>query len=515
MAAKPIDMSKLRQVLRLYSEGKSKSFISNYILLSRNTVKKYIKQFIELKTTFEELDKRSDVELEKLFITDKQKELSPKLKNLYSFFPYAEKELKKTGVTKMLLWQEYKQKYPQGVQSTQFCEHYNRWCKRINAKPVMHLVHKAGDKMFVDYAGQTLQIIDKESGEIIEVQFFVAILAASQLTYAEASISQKKDDFICSVENAMHYFKGVPEAIVPDNLKSAVTKSNRYEPTLNETFLDFSEHYGTAVLPARAYRPRDKALVEGAVKILYTRIYGILRDQTFFDLPSLNQAIWQELEKHNKSNFTGKTYSRIELFEEIESAKLSPLPQYRYEIKQQAIVTVMQNGHVLLGQDKHYYSVPYQYIRKKVKLLYSSKTVEIYHKYNRIAVHKRIKNPYSYTTVKEHMASTHRFVTEWTPEKFINWGASIGEDVKMLITNILNKKQHPEQAYKSCMGILSLSKKVGKERLKNACTRALEYGIYNYKIVQSILDKELDKITNDTDQALPKHENIRGKGYYK
>lgn len=515
MAAKPIEMSKLRQVLRLYSEGKSKNFISSYILLSRNTVKKYIRQFKELKTTFEEIDKLSDLELEQLFIKDKQKELSPKLKNLYSFFPYAEKELKKTGVTKMLLWEEYKQKYPKGVQSTQFCEHYNRWCKRINAKPVMHLVHKSGDKMFVDYAGQTLQIIDKESGEIIEIQFFVAILAASQLTYAEATMSQKKEDFICSVENAMYYFKGVPEAIVPDNLKSAVTKSNRYEPTLNETFLNFSEHYETAVLPTRAYRPRDKALVEGAVKILYTHIYSVLRDQTFFDLPSLNQAIWQELEKHNKSNFTGKTYSRIELFEEIESDKLSPLPQNRYEIKQQAIVTVMQNGHVLLGQDKHYYSVPYQYIRKKVKLLYSSKTVEIYHKYNRIAVHTRIKSPYNYTTIKEHMASTHRFVTEWTPEKFISWGASIGEDVKRLIINILDKKQHPEQAYKSCIGVLALSKKVGKERLRNACTRALEYGIYNYKIVQNILDKGLDKMDDDTDEALPKHENIRGKDYYK
>ena len=516
MAAKPIDMSKLRQVLRLYSKGKSKVFISNYIPLSRNTVKKYIKHFNELKTTFEELDKHSDLELEQRFIKDKQIELSPKLKSLYGFFPYAEKELKKTGVTKMLLWEEYKQKYSDGVQSTQFCEHYNRWSKRINAKPVMHLVHKAGDKMFVDYAGKTLQIIEKESGEIIEVQFFVAILAASQLTYAEASMSQKKEDFICSVENSMHFFKGVPQAIVPDNLKSAVTKSNRYEPTLNETFLSFSEHYATAVLPARAYRPRDKALVEGAVKILYTRIYSMLRNQTFFNLESLNQAIWQGLEKHNSANFTGKTYSRKALFEEIESDKLSALPQERYEIKQQAIVTVMQNGHVLLSQDKHYYSVPYQYIRKKVKLLYTSKTVEIYHKYNRIAVHVRIKSPYNYTTIKEHMASTHQFMTEWTPQRFISWGASIDRDVKTLIVNILEKKQHPEQSYKSCMGVLSLAKKVGEERLKNACTIALQYGIYNYKIVQSILDKGLDKMQDDgnENEVLPKHDNIRGKDNY-
>jgi len=516
MAGKPIDMSKLRKVLKLYTQGKSKSFISDYLNLSRNTVKKYIKQFNELKITFEEVNQMDDAKLEELFIKTQLEELTPKLKALYAFFPYAEKELKKTGVTKMLLWREYKVKHPQGVQSTQFCDHYNRWNKRINVRPVMHMVHKAGDKMFVDYAGKTLQIVDQESGEITEVQFFVATLGASQLTYAEASMSQKKEDFITSVENALHYYKGVPLAIVPDNLKSAVTKSNRYEPTLNETFLDFSEHYDTTILAARAYKPRDKALVEGAVKILYTRIYSLLRNQTFFDLPSLNQAIWQGLEKHNQTNFTGKAYSRKDLFEEIESHKLSLLPEQRYEIKHQSIATIMQNGHVLLSEDKHYYSVPYQYIRKKVKLLYSSKTVEIYHKYNRIAVYPRTKSPYNYTTTKEHLASTHRFITEWTPQRFINWGASIDENVKHLIINILEKKQHPEQAYKSCMGILSLTKKVGDERLTNACTRALEYGIYNYKTVQSILERGLDKMEEDSEnkEGLPNHNNIRGKEYY-
>ena len=516
MAGKPIDMSRLRKVLKLYSQGESKRFISDYLNLSRNTVKKYIKEFTALHITFEDLNQLDDVKLEELFVTAQQQELSPKLKTLYAFFPYAEKELKKTGVTKMLLWREYKQRHPQGVQSTQFSEHYNRWSKRINAKPVMHMVHKAGDKMFVDYAGKTLQIIDKESGELVEVQFFVAILGASQLTYAEASMSQKKEDFIASVENAMHYYKGVPSAIVPDNLKSAVVKSNRYEPTLNETFLDFSEHYGTTILPARAYKPRDKALVEGAVKILYTRIYSMLRDQTFFDLASLNQAIWIGLQKHNTVTVTGKSYSRRQLFEEIEQGRLAALPQERYEIKQQAMATVMQNGHVLLSEDKHYYSVPYQHIRKKVKLLYSTSTVEVYHKYHRIAVHARLKSPYNYTTIKEHLASTHQFMTEWTPQRFIDCGASIGEDVKRLIIQILEKKQHPEQAYKSCMGVLSLAKKVGNERLANACTRALEYGVYNYKIVQSILERGLDEMDPDADNpdGLPDHKNIRGNQYY-
>ncbi|MEY3751542.1 MAG: hypothetical protein RLZZ354_69 [Pseudomonadota bacterium] len=516
MAGKPIDMSKLRNTLKLSLQGKSKVFISNYLGLSRNTVKKYIKQFLLLKITYDELEQLSDVKLEELFLKPLEPELSPKLKALYAFFPHVERQLKKVGMTKMLLWQEYKAKHPNGVQSSQFCEHYNRWNRRVNVKSTMHMTHKAGDKMYVDYAGQTLQIIDRESGEIIDVQFFVAILGASQLTYAEVSLSQKKEDFIASVENAMHYFVGVPAAIVPDNLKSAVTKSNRYEPTLNETFLDFSEHYGTTILPARAYKPRDKSLVEGAVKILYTRIYSQLKDQEFFDLESLNRAIFILLEKHNLSNFTGKSYSRRQLFEELEVDELTALPQDRYEIRKQAVVTVMNNGHVLLGEDKHYYSVPYLNIRKKVKILYSEKTVEIFHGYNRIAIHSRIKSPYNYTTITEHLASTHQFSTEWTPERFINWGAAIDEDVKSLIIHILDKKQHPEQSYKSCIGVLSLAKKVGNERLIKACSKALEYGIYNYKIVQSILDKGLDQMDHQApkEDELPKHQNIRGSNYY-
>ena len=314
----------------------------------------------------------------------------------------------------------------------------------------------------------------------------------------------------------MHYFGGVPAAIVPDNLKSAVTKSNRYEPTLNETFLDFSEHYGTTVLPARAYKPRDKSLVEGAVKILYTRIYSILKEQQFFDLKSLNQSILILLEKHNNANMTGRPYSRRQLFEELERDQLCLLPQQYYEVRKQALVTVLNNGHVILGEDKHYYSVPYQYIRKKVKILYSAKNVEIFYGYGRIAVHPRVKSPHHYSTLAEHMASTHRFATEWTPQRFIDWAASIDQDVKVLITNILNKKQHPEQAYKSCMGILSLTKKVGKERLVKACGKSLEYGIYNYMMVQNILDRGLDQMEEEQqEESIPSHKNIRGSNYYK
>jgi transposase len=515
MSGTPIAMNKLRKVIALYSAGKSKSYISSCLHLSRNTVKKYIDQFISLRLTLDEINDANDGELEKLFIYSTPVELSSSHKDLHSFFPYAEKELKRPGVTKMVLWKEYKIKYPDGLQSTQFCEHFNRWLKQGTVTPLMHMVHKAGDKMFIDYAGKTLSIVDPATGELEQVQFFVAILGASQLTYAEASYSQKKVDFITSVENALHYYGGVPKAIVPDNLKSAVTKSSRYEPTINETFLDFSNHYNTVILPARSRKPRDKSLVEGAVKILYTRIYSPLRNQVFSSLEDLNKAIWIELEKHNNTKFSKRNHTRHDLFEELETHTLDLLPQERFEIKKQSIVTVIMNGHVLLSEDKHYYSVPYAYIRKKVKILYTSKSVEIFYRYTRIAVHKRVKSPFNYTTITEHLASEHQFMTDWTPQRFINWGASIHEHIELLIIKILEKKKHPEQAYKSCMGILSLEKKVGSQRLINACQRALDYELYNYKTVLNILEKGLDKIEpENNNQELPTHKNIRGKNYY-
>jgi len=514
MANKPIVMSKLRKVLQLYLKGKSKQFISKYLSLSRNTTKKYLRQFSKLGLSTEELDQLSDLELEKLFIESPVAGPSARQASMYKFFPYMEKELKKTGVTRQLMWLEYIEKHPDGLRSTQFSEHYNKWSKKVN--PSMRMTHKAGDKLYVDYAGKTLQIVDKESGELTQVQFFVATLGSSQYTYAEASFSQKRDDFVSSVENALLFFGGVPQAIVPDNLKAAVTKSNRYEPTLNETFFDFAEHYGTTILPARVYKPKDKSLVEGAVRILYTRIYSTIRNKVFCDIDTLNKAIHTALKKHNNTNFSGRSYSRKMLFDEVEKQQLAPLPQSCYQIKYQAFATIMQNGHVYLGQDKHYYSVPYQYIRKKVKILYSSTQVEIFYKYNRIAVHKRIKSKYHYTTVKDHMATAHRFMTEWTPQRFINWGANIDDAVKEFIIQVLEKKQHPEQAYKSCMGVLSMERKVGRERLTNACKRALEYGMYNYMIIKKILDKNLDKIQDKPllDETLPKHNNIRGENYY-
>jgi len=274
--------------------------------------------------------------------------------------------------------------FPEGLQYTQFCFYYNQWKAIVN--PVMHLDHKAGDKVYIDFAGKKLQIIDPSSGEIQDVEVFVAILGASQLTYVEAVLDQSKESLICVCENALHYFGGVPSAIVPENLKAAVTRSNRHEPTLNETFSDFADHYQTSVLPARANGPRDKALVEGAVKIVYNRIYAPLRKNTYHTLQELNTAIRYQLELHNNCQLKGRSYSRRSQFEEVERHSLGGLPISRYEFKKLHYATVAKTGHICLGEDRHYYSVPYRFIGKKVKMLYSRTRLEVFYHYERIAI---------------------------------------------------------------------------------------------------------------------------------
>ncbi|WP_347159846.1 IS21 family transposase [Pontibacter chitinilyticus] len=362
-------MSKIRQILRMHSQGRSRLSIAAQSGASRNTVKKYLAAFDASGFTYQEVNALNDKELEELFGKSRERSPDSRLLALQRCFPHVDKELKRTGVTRRTLWEAYREEFPEGFRYSQFCFHYSQWKARVN--PVMHLDHKAGDKLYVDFAGERLWLTDRESGEQTQVEVFVAILGASQLTYVEAVMSQQKEDFIAACENTLHYIGGVPAAIVPDNLKAAVTKSNRYEPTLNEAFADFADHYGTAVLPARAYRPRDKALVEGAVKIVYSRIYAPLRKQVHSSLPELNAAILQALEAHNSQPLRGRNYSRRLQFEEVERQALAPLPMLRYEFKRQCHATMMKNGHVCLGADKHYYSVPYRFIGKKVKLLFS------------------------------------------------------------------------------------------------------------------------------------------------
>jgi transposase len=512
-----IIMSKARSILKMYTEGVSKQSISVRTGVTRNTVKKYIKQFQAMNMTLAEIEELSDTQLESLFSAPvPTMEKDQRMADLIAFFPSMEKALKRKGMTREKQWQEYFKKHPDGYHHSQFKEHYNRWLKKINSS--MHMEHKSGDKMYVDYTGDKLSYVDKATGEIIQTEVFVAILGASQLTYVEASMTQRKEEFISSCENSLHYFGGMPLAIVTDNLKSAVIKSDRYEPTLNEMFRDFVEHYHMTALPAGPYKPKHKALVEGAVKIIYRSIFSTIKQTIYESLDELNKAIRDLLEDHNNKPLTGRGYSRRQVFEEVEKADLQPLPQYRYQAKRKKVVTVMKNNHVCLSEDKHYYSVPFRYLGKKVTILYSQGQVEIYYRYDCIATHARDYKPYGYTTCEDHLASKHKFKSDWIPENFIQRATFIGTYTRDYITRILEIRQHPEQAYKTCQGILSFAVRAGNERLNRACRRALYYGDFSYNAIRVILEKRLDMEpfdTEDDNKKMPPHGNVRGGDYYK
>lgn len=515
MAGKTIIMSKVKQMVRLRANGVALQTIAKAIDISRNTVKKYLRLIEVKKLGYDELLLMDDTALDAL-LQDPGVEDDSRFATLISLFPYFEKELPRTGVTRWVLWGEYKEQHPDGYSYSQFCDHFKQW--KISHAATLHFEHEAGDKLFIDFTGKKLSWVDAVTGEITEVEIYVAILGYSQLTYIQALPSQKKEDFIHATENALHFFGGVPKVLIPDNLKSAVHKADKYEAEVNNAFMDFANHYGTTVLPTRSYKPRDKALVEKAVNIAYSRIFAPLRNQVFFSLSSLNRAIASLLTQHNSVCFQQRNETRQQRFEQSEKHLLSPLPMQRYEIKLFKEVTVMKTGHIQLYEDKHYYSVPYRFIGLKVKVIYSASQVSIFCNRERIAYHPRNHKMYGYSTIKEHLSSSHQFVTEWNPDKFIGWAQGIDPAVKDYIVQILQKATYPEQAYRSCVGILSYEKKVGKDRLIKAVQRAIFYEAYNYTIIKKILQGGLDLIAPADDIhpsiPLPVHDNIRGPQSY-
>lgn len=515
MAGKTIIMSKLKQIIRLRNDGIALQSIAKAIDISRNTVKKYLR-LIEVKgLAAEQLLQLEDNELEAL-LEDPDPSDQQRLASLSAMFPYFEKELGRTGVTRWILWGEYKQRYPDGFSYSRFCDHFKQY--KISRSATMHFEYEPGDKLFIDFTGKKLSVVDPSSGELDEVEIYVAILGYSQLTYVQAVSSQRKEDFIAATENALLFFGGVPRVLVPDNLKSAVTKADKYEAELNSTFLDFANHYGTSVLPARSYKPRDKAHVERSVNIAYSRIFAPLRNQVFYSLKSLNEAITGLLADHNNKHFQQRPVSRRQLFEQEEKSLLGQLPTGRYEVKQFKEVTVMKNGYIQLWEDKHYYSVPYRFIGRKVKVIYSVSQVSVFYNKERIAYHLRSTRKFSHTTTHDHMSSTHQFVGDWNPDKFISWAGAIAPVVKDYITRILEAATYPEQAYRSCVGILSFEKKAGRQRLVAAVERATYYGAFNYTMIKKILQNGLDTVAfgddTTTPGSLPDHNNIRGPHSY-
>lgn len=508
-------MSKIRQILGFYNQGKTKLQISELCGTSRNTVKKYIRVYEREEMRWTDIQAMNDYKLSLLFELNENREATERERVLTALFPEIEKALKRRGMTRTRQWSDYLIKHPDGFKFTSFCRYLNRYLDYT--RPVMHIDHKAGDKLFIDFAGEKMHYWSRENGEKIEVEIFAAILGCSQLVYVEALASQKKEDLIRGCENAFHYYGGVTAAIVPDNLKSAVTKSSKYEPTLNETFEDFATHYTTTVLPARSYRPRDKALVEGIVKIIYNKIYTNIDQKDYFSLEELNIAIQIELEALNNQLLTGRDYSRRQQFEEIEKSTLGPLPQYRYDFKQHYSGRVMKNGCVCLRPDNHYYSVPYRLIGEKVKMIYSETEVEIFYNYNSEAKHKRNFSSKDFSIIDEHLSHEHAFVKGWSTDKFITDAKKIHEDVAKYMEKVIASKTHHEAACKSCMGILSFARKVGHERLINACRRAESFGLYGYPQIENILNRKLDLIKEDKEENnpnVPLHKNIRGSNYY-
>lgn len=515
MPNKFLSMNKIRQVLRCYASGKGTKAISSMLNISRNTVKKYLQIYQKSRLDIDKVLSLDDASLFSLF----QKKEKPAVTNerydtLQALLPDYCKRLKKKGVTRQMLHKEYLQLHPDGYGRSRFGTFIQQYL--ASSHPIMHLEHKAGDKMFIDYAGDKLSIIGRDTGEVLPVEVFVAILPCSQLTYVEAVMSQREEDLIRACENSLLFYGGTPLAIVPDNLKAAVKKSSRYEAELNDDFASFAEHYGCAVIPARAYKPRDKALVEGAVKLIYRSIYPKLEGREFHDLESLNAAIRVALELHNNAPLTGRTYSRREQYEEIERDCMRPLNPIRFELKERHTATVMKNGHIRV--ENHYYSVPCKYIGKKVNVLYNTREIEAFFRYEKIATHTRSFRPYGYTTREEHLASRHRFMTDWNPDKFLAEAASIHPDVEAYIRRVMDEKKHPEQAYKSCRGILNFAARVGCKRLINACRWASSSGLYNYPAIADILKNRQDELpledNRDESIPMPCHENIRGKEYY-
>ncbi|MBC8318819.1 MAG: IS21 family transposase [Desulfobulbaceae bacterium] len=506
-------MNKIREIIRLKEHGLTQRQIARALHVSRPVVAQYLTDLKGSGLTYSSIQSMSDDDL--LAVFAKKKGKSKRHRTLDEQFEYMARELKKKGVTLYLLWEEYRRQHPDGYGYSQFCYHFQVW--RNLSSLTMHIEHKAGDKMFVDFTGKKMKFFDREAKEFQETEVFVAILGASQLTYVEAVLSQQKEDWLKVNDNALWYLDGVPAAIVPDCLKSGVTKADKYEPDTHPDYADFASYYGTAILPARPNSPKDKALVENAVGIVYKRIYAPLRDRTFYSLDELNEAIWEKLEEHNNKHFQISTTSRRQLFEEIELPALKPLPSQRYEIKRFLKLKVQFNYHVEIREDRHYYSVPWKYLRKHVKVIYTATVVEVYYNNIRIAFHKRDRNRNNrYTTVHEHMPPNHRLYAEWSPQRLINWGGAIGPNTKQMVEEVLQSRKHPEQAFKVCLGLLNLSKRYGDGRLDRACERALQFRSYSYKFVKNVLEKGLDRIQAEEplQQTLPVHENIRGKHYY-
>ncbi len=506
-----LSMRKIREYLRLRFEvGLSARQIAASLQVSRSSVGEYARRFAAAGLSWPLPDALSDRELERWLFPPPP--AVPADTRVVPDWTVVHQELRRPGVTLMLLWEEYRAEHPEGFGYRWFCKRYEDWSGALDV--VMRQTHRAGEKLFVDDAGQTVAVVDPTSGELRTAQIFVAVLGASNYTYAEATWSQGLADWIGSQVRAFAYFEGVPALLVPDNLRSGVSKAHRYEPDLNPTYLELANHYGVAVVPARVRKPRDKAKAETGVQIVERWILAALRHQTFFSLSELNTAIAALLERLNQRPFRKLPGSRREAFETIDRPALRPLPLTPYVYATWKRVRVNIDDHVEV--DGHYYSVPYTLVKQALDVRLTEHTVECCHQRQRIASHVRSPLKGRHTTVAEHMPKAHRAYAEWTPERLVRWAEQTGPATAGVIGHLMANRPHPQQGFRSGLGILRLGERYGHDRLAAAGARALRLNACRYKSIASILQRSLDR------QALPEqqrlelpaaHDHLRGPGY--
>ncbi len=503
-------MRKIEEVLRLHFEcGRNNREIAQSVQASPTTVGDYLRRAKLAGIGWPLPAGMTELALEaRLFPSPP----SSKVKRPEPDWATIHREQGKKGVTLDLLWQEYRERHPDGYQYSAFCKHYLNFARAL---PVtMRQSHAPGERLFVDYSGQTVPVIDPATGEVRQAQIFVAVLGASNYTYVEATWSQSLPDCIGSHVRCFEFMGGVPVLLVPDNLKSGVTSPIFYDPEINPTYQDMARHYRVAVLPARVKKPRDKAKVEAGVLLAQRWILARLRHQCFFSLAELNRAIQSWLTRLNDRPFKKLPGSRRSVFMEVDLPALNPLPMARYEYADWKSATVGIDYHVeVVG---HYYSVPYRYARQKVEVRFTAGTVEVFKKGERIASHPRSTAKGRHTTTEAHLAPAHLKVAGWNSQRFLDWAGKIGPHTQATVEHLLHVRAHPQQAYRTCLGLLRLAKTYGNERMESACDRAIRIQAVTWRSIDSILKHGLDRQTKTAVQApLPlDHANVRGPGYY-
>ena len=505
-------MRKIREVVRLSKLlGLSQRQIAGSVRLGQSTVWDYLVRCKVSGLSWDEVEALDDEALEECLFPSER--VSSERRRTLPDWPEIHQELKAKGVTLSLLWQEYREPHPEGYGYSRFCDLYRAWKRKLDV--CLRQDYVGGEKLFVDYAGETVAVVDPKSGETRQAQIFVAVLGASNYTFAEATWSQNLRDWISSHVHTFEAIGGVVELVIPDNLKTGVTKPNWYEPDVNQTYTEMAEHYGVAVLPARVRRPRDKAKVESGVLQVERWILARLRHQKFFSLRELNESIQTLLVELNDRPLKVLRISRRELFERVDRPALRPLPENRYEFGEWKKVRVAPDYHVEL--EGHYYSVPYQLVREQLDLRFTDNTVEIFRRGQRVAGHKRSRQRGQHTTLREHMPKAHQAYLDWTPTQLVEWAHKNGPSTAKLVEQILKTRPHPQQGFRSCLGLMRLGKSYGSERLEAACQRSLRLQSYSYQSVKSILENGLDRqplVESNTQDAVIEHANVRGAEYY-